>query len=111
MKKVAKNPVDKIVTNKFLKEHLDEVFEKYFVKIKEYIDFKVKPLEDMSIDYYTFKDHVTKTLDWLVGAYQKFDEEYIIMASTHSKMQDILENHEKRIVIIENKELGKKNSN
>jgi hypothetical protein len=65
----------------------------------------------MSQDYYKFKDHVNKTLDWLVGAYQKFDEEYLIMSTTHTEMNDVLDNHEKRISLLERYELRKKKLN
>lgn len=68
-----------LVTKGYLEEVLEEKFNQFFNRIIVYIDFKIKPLEEMSVDYYKFKDHVNKTLDWLVGAYQKFDEEYLIL--------------------------------
>lgn len=35
-------------------------------------------VEQFKNEFIEFKNYVTKTLDWLVGAFKKFDEEYTI---------------------------------
>lgn len=71
--------------------------------LKIYIDYRLEPFEEMRKDFYSFKDQVLKTLDWLVGAFKKFDEEHTILSGQYSEVQIKIENHETRIGIIEKK--------
>ena len=50
-----------------------------------------------------FKDHMYKTLDFLVGSYKKFDEEHSILTTRYSTIGKTIDNHETRISILEKK--------
>lgn len=118
MKRTEKNNDNQIVTRGILREefaafdkHLEKAFDNQFNRIKSYLDFRLKPLEEMMEDYYKWKDHVNKTLDWLVGAYQKFEEKYDFVSSKQVDTQNRLENHEGRIMTLEVDKLRKNKTN
>jgi len=70
-------------------------------RIMKYIDFKLEPIGEFKAEFTDFKESVLKTLDWLVGAFKKFDEELTIIAHRDIKFEDKLENHEIRIKNLE----------
>lgn len=70
-------------------------------RVLKYIDFKIKPLEEFRKEMLEFKDKVLDRLDWLIGKYQKFEDEYTIQAEQNRRILDRIENHEKRISSIE----------
>jgi len=63
------------VTKQELKREIDRAnnyTEKLFMSLsKDLLDFKKEMVE--------FKERTSKTLDWLVGAFKKFDEEHTIL--------------------------------
>ena len=65
------------------------------------IDSLEKKVDDFKKEFDDFKDSVLKSLDWLVHAFKKFDEELTVMAHRDIKFEDKLENHEIRIKNIE----------
>lgn len=85
------------------KKYLDERFEKFTKSLMMYLDSRFAPLEAMAKDYYEFKDRVLTTLDWLVGAFKKFDEEHTVLTDSYSAINQKVENHETRLVVIEDK--------
>lgn len=79
----------------------EERLNKRIDQVMEYIDFKIKPFEEMSRDFYDFKNKTLDRLDWLIGRYQKFEDEYTIQTEQNKRILDRLENHENRIYTIE----------
>ena len=54
-------------------------------RMQQYIDFKLKPAEDMSKDYQQFKNKVFDRFDWIISKLQKFEQEFIIQNEMISK--------------------------
>ena len=104
-----KQYIDKRLSNsdkqweKRLNQTLNLIFEKNTRAIMKYIDFKIEPLEEMRKDYYQFKDSVLKSLDWLMSAYKKFDEEHTVLSESYSYVREKVDNHETRISNLEDK--------
>ncbi len=67
----------------------------------KYIDFKSEPIGEFRTEFIDFKERVLKTLDWLVDAFKKFDEELIVKTHQDTEVEDKLENHEIRIKNLE----------
>lgn len=65
------------------------------------IDSLEKKVDDFKREFNDFKDSVLKSLDWLVHAFKKLDEELTVMAHRDIKFEDKLENHESRIKNLE----------
>ena len=97
MKKIKQK--DELVTKEYLELRLD----KHTASIIKYIDHRLEPFEEMRKDYYEFKDSVLKSLDWLVGAFKKFNEEHTILMGTYTEVNTKLDNHKTRITVLENK--------
>ena len=85
------------VTKQELKLEIDRVI--------KYVDYKTDRLEKailtLSKELAEFKEHTNKTLDWLVGAFKKFDEEHTILSARYSTVNKTLDNHEERITTLE----------
>ena len=92
--------------------------EKVFVTKKEFNNFKIgvnkrfeilessvlqlsKELSDFKNEMRDFRDQTYKTLDWLVGAFKKFDAEHTILSARYSTVNKTLDNHEERITTLE----------
>lgn len=75
-------------------------------RLIKYIDFKTDRLENsilsLSKELTEFKEQTARTLDWLVGAFKKFDEEHMILSSNYTTINKTLDNHETRITNLEN---------
>ena len=69
--------------------------------VMEYIDFKLKPMEEMRQDYYDFKDKILVRLDWLIHGFQRLDQELTILNKYVKDSHDRIENHEARLVRLE----------
>ena len=103
-KTIKKYSASGLATKKDLKDSLvqtEERLNKRIDRVMKYIDFKIKPLEEMSRDFYDFKNKVFDRLDWLIGRYQKFEDEYTVQAEQNKRILDGLENHANRINNIE----------
>lgn len=117
MKKRKNTKKNKVVTESFLdnrlsilEKSLDKRFEmivayidKRFERLFIYLDHRFEPLEKMAEDYPKFKDYVYDKLDWLVGKYQKLDDELTIMSERHFIITDKINNHDGRITKLEDK--------
>ncbi len=101
--KKQKKQKDALVTQALLKETLDERFEQFYKRLEIYLDHRFKPLEAMAEDYYKFKDYVIDKLDWLVGKYQKFEDEHLILTTRYTDVSRKIDNHEIRITKLEKK--------
>ena len=60
-----------------------------------------KELSDFKNEMREFRDQTYKTLDWLVGAFKKFDEEHTILSARYSTINKTIDNHENRITSLE----------
>ena len=70
-------------------------------RVMKYIDFKLEPIGEFKTEFIDFKERVFKTLDWLVGAFKKFDEELTVSNHRYINIGDKVENHEIRIKNLE----------
>ncbi len=74
-------------------------------RLIKYIDYKTDRLESailaLSKEFSEFKEQTNKTLDWLVGAFKKFDEEHTILSARYSTINKAIDNHENRITSLE----------
>jgi predicted nuclease with TOPRIM domain len=95
MKKLTISEANELVTKGYLydalkdnNKELEKKFRNIFVTKEElkatqrYLEYKIDAvateLKQFKEEMYKFKDSVLKSLDWLVGAFQKFDEEYLV---------------------------------
>lgn len=103
---LTKEYLDKKLRNFATKSDFDKLDEK-IDKVKDglifYIDEKLKPLEEMGKSFFEFKDSVLATLDKLVGMFEKFDQERIVASHQFRRINDKVENHDKRITVLEEK--------
>ncbi len=83
------------------KQELKET-EKRLIK---YIDYKTDRLEKailvLSKEFSEFREQTYKTLDWLVGAFKKFDEGHTILSARYSTINKTLDIHESRTTSLE----------
>jgi len=103
-KSIKQNASNDLVAKKDLRKSLAQTEERLYNRIDrvlKYIDFKINPFEEMRRDFYDFKNKLLDRLDWLIGKYQKFENEYTIQAEQNRRIIDRVENHEERINIIE----------
>lgn len=70
-------------------------------RLSKEIDFKLEPLMEFKEEFSDFKSSVLKSLDWLVGAFTKFNEEHAVLTEQNGRAIDKLNNHEKRIFSLE----------
>lgn len=92
--------------------------EKVFVTKSEFNEFKINANKHFDLLEYRvtqlsqefnefreemreFRDQTYKTLDWLVGAFKKFDEEHAILSARYSTINKTIDNHENRITSLE----------
>ena len=72
---------------------------------ENYLNYKIDTLEkkvdDFKVEFTGFKDSVLKSLDWLVGAFKKFEEEHTVLTEQNKRANGKLDNHEKRIFSLE----------
>lgn len=89
--------------NKFNKDHKNLInsVDFRFLNVLESIYKLSKELADFKREMMDFKDHMYKTLDFLVGSYKKFDEEHSILTTRYSTIGKTIDNHEKRISLLE----------
>jgi hypothetical protein len=94
--KVIENPHNGLATKKDVNESEDRL-NKRIDRVIKYIDLKINPFEEMRQDFYDFKNKIFDRLDWLIGRYKKFEDEYTVQAEQNKRILDRLENHEERI--------------
>jgi archaellum component FlaC len=111
MKTDTSNEDNELVTKGFLKSYLREALEDLADRLIKYIDYKVKPFEEMSQDYKDFKNQTFKNLDWLATQYEKFGDKYDYVTSKFIDLEDRYNNHERRISSMELNEIRKKKQN
>lgn len=72
---------------------------------ENYLNYKIETLDkkvgDFKQEFVGFKDSVLKSLDWLVGAFKKFEEEHLSLTEQNNRSNRKLDNHEERIVSLE----------
>ncbi len=67
------------------------------------LDILQKEFTKFQVQFDVFKDKMITNMDWLIGAFKKFDEEHTILTGKYSDVGDKLDNHETRIKILEAK--------
>ena len=92
---ITKEYLDKTLDKRF--EEYDKKMDKRFTAFQNYFDFRIEPIEQAQIENEKFKARVLDSLDWLIGAFKKFEEEHTILSGNYSGITDTLGNHEKRI--------------
>lgn len=102
MKKIrAKKTVNNLVTEDYLSKKLKST--------ENFLNFRIntlqEDLENFKKQFNDFKDKVLTNLDWLVGAFKKFDEEHTVMSHRNREISGKLENHETRIQSLEKRTL------
>ena len=117
MKKGKKSKKDELVTVVYLDKRLgimqraidkrfglmESAINRRFDRLFTYLDYRLEPLEESKREFKDFKDSVLKSLDFLVGAYKKFEDEYTVGFKQYSRLDGKLEDHEVRIKLLENK--------
>ena len=79
----------------------EERLNKRIDRVLKYIRFEIEPLKEFNKEMREFKNKVLDKMDWLIGKFQKFEEEYMIQNEHNSRTLDRIENHEKRITSLE----------
>ncbi len=97
---VTKQYLDKrfIQERKYTQTYIDGKFD----ALMKYIDFKTEGIEELRSDFAGLKSDMFDKLDWLIGAYQRLDEERIVHAQHHEDINKTTDNHEIRIGQLEN---------
>ena len=75
-------------------------------RVIEYVNLRFEAIEEIyqfRKEFKEFKESVLKTLDFLVGAYKKFDDEYFLISHQLLNVDKILGKHETRITRLEEK--------
>ena len=70
-------------------------------RLSKDIDYKLEPLIIFKEEFSEFKSSVFKSLDWLVSAFKKFEEEHLVLSEQNKRTSGKLDNHEKRIFSLE----------
>ncbi len=87
-------------------DELDERIEgvdRRFDRLMLYLDHRFEPLEAMAKDYPIFKDSVLHSLEWLVDKQKESEVEQDILSRANSKLKKHVDNHENRILILEDR--------
>lgn len=94
----------KFATKVELKNELNKVeirLNKRIDRLSKEIDHKLEPLMEFKEEFTSFKGSVLKTLDWLVSAFTKFNDEHSVLTEQNNRTRLKIENHEDRIVSLE----------
>ncbi|KKQ01975.1 MAG: hypothetical protein US11_C0002G0034 [Candidatus Roizmanbacteria bacterium GW2011_GWA2_36_23] len=88
---------------------LEQKFDKRLTSTGNFLNFRFNSLQDelksFKREFIDFKDRVLTNLDWLVGAFKKFDEEHTILTGKYGQVNEQLDNHESRIKVLEKKKI------
>jgi len=98
---VTKNGLEKELGRFATKKDLEETeikLNKRIDRLSKEIDFKLEPLMEFKEEFSGFKSSVLKSLDWLVGAFKKFDEEYLTLTEQNKRISKRVSNLEERFI-------------
>ncbi|MEK7495554.1 MAG: hypothetical protein AAB788_02525 [Patescibacteria group bacterium] len=70
-------------------------------RMTKYVNFELEPVDDFKKEFKDFKDKIFDKLDWLIGKYNKFEEEHTVLTEQNKRSNSKLDNHEKRIFSLE----------
>lgn len=69
---------------------------------ENYLNYKIeaarKENQEFIIEFHKFKDSTQNTLDWLVGAFKKFEEEYMAIGERLIRIDKRLDRHDRLLV-------------
>lgn len=99
---------DELVTKIYLDKRfieferkMDKKFQLNTDRILNYVNHELEPLKKMSEEFYGFKNGIYDKLDWLIGAFNKFNEKHTTLTEQNSRFDDRLTNHESRLQVLE----------
>jgi uncharacterized coiled-coil DUF342 family protein len=95
------NKLKKVFATKSELKTLSDSVDKRFIRVLDVIDDLREELRDFKKEMREFRDQTNKTLDWLVGAFKKFDEEHSILTARYSTISKTVDKHELRITNLE----------
>ncbi len=72
-------------------------------RIIKYVDFRFEQVEEKLDKVIKNVDFIMEKLDWLVKAYTKFEDEYLVLSHQYSRVDKSVDDHEARITTIEKK--------
>ena len=84
-------------------QYLDKKLEQLAKQMLEYVDIRFKTVEERLDAIDIRHDKILTTLDWLVGAFKKFDEEHTVLTGRYADVRETLDDHESRIAVMEKK--------
>ncbi|OGK17837.1 hypothetical protein A3G67_02825 [Candidatus Roizmanbacteria bacterium RIFCSPLOWO2_12_FULL_40_12] len=87
------------VTKDYLDKRLDDRFDRF----EKYMDYRFQTIEEILKELLKFNDFATDKLDWLVGKYQKFEDERMILTTQYSSVNKRLDVHETDVKILKKK--------
>lgn len=70
-------------------------------RVTKYVNFEIEPVTDFKKEFKDFKNKVFDKLDWLIGKYNKFEDEHNVLSEQNTRTNNKLDNHEDRIVNLE----------
>lgn len=79
-------------------DNVEEGLNKRMDRMEKNIDFKLEPILEFKEEFSGFKNSVLKTLDWLVGAFKKFDQEHTVLSEHTRRLDDRVTTLEKRTI-------------
>jgi len=90
-----------------LRKEITDDLRKEIKSTQFYLDYKIemykKEIDKFKKEFIDFKDKALTNLDWLVGAFKKFEEEHMVLTGKYSTINVKLDNHESRIQVLEHK--------
>ncbi|OGK31204.1 hypothetical protein A3F29_01775 [Candidatus Roizmanbacteria bacterium RIFCSPHIGHO2_12_FULL_33_9] len=107
IKKIKKELVKDFITKKEFLQFTNENnnFKLGVNKRFELLEYRVaqltKEFKEFRDEMREFREQTYKSLDWLVGAFKKFDEEHTILSTRYSTINKTIDNHENRITSLE----------
>lgn len=85
-------------------EEGDNKLDKKIDRVIHYMNLKFDAVEERLKKLDTIDERLDKiltTLDWLVNQYEKFEQEYTVASEQSRRIEEELDNHEKRISTLE----------
>ncbi len=63
--------------------------------LMKYIDFKIKPLENIETEFTQLKSDVFDRFDWIAGSLKRIEEEMLVMNKHHRDLAEKVEENTK----------------
>lgn len=99
---VTKDYLDKKLKNFVTHDYLDKRLNNLLSRLElrfQYFEEKFKKFDEIDSKL----NKIMTTLDWLVGRYKKLDEENAVGFVQYKRVNEEIDNHEKRTIVLEKK--------